>query len=781
VNRCISCVKSVVTITNHNVFSINRPAATVADPEDPEATPFVADAIIANPPVIGHIHVAEALAVPCHIMFPQPWYYGTKDFPHPMAGLEYVQGRTRNLQSYSGFEALMWTTFQHEINKWRFRTLHLPHIYAYANSINLVKAARLPFAAMWSPSFVPRPDDWPEQCDVVGSFVTDQKKDFDVTPFAKLHAWLDKGEPPIFIGFGSMVIKDPKKLETIIKEAAHAKNLRVVVQSSWTKLDVEDGTDLCRNVGPCPHDWLLPLCCAVVHHGGAGTTAAGLRFGLPTLICPFFGDQFMWGFFVEMAGVGPKASPVTKLTAEILAEKLEALAGPDLRLKALELGEAMSLEDGIDGGLEHFMEHLPRDNMLCDISLMLGENRLARYELIGTGLWYNGIKVSTEVAALLESESGINWHSLWKWCPTWSKLNERYWYTAGMRRHPVTVYNVSGHINAVHHGCFAGFWALIVGGLSAIMELFYTSDRFARSAGAFGCIFGLVVAVFFMCLGAIKAVIAFFDRIALGISNGLFGTDYDYILDPSWKARVHVTPVIEAEKDTFIKEGIPKARKKVLTKALELVVAAREVFEYAQPTYPMKHRHFVVVSLPDLISKLMTNSLAAKLMLTEMEVLTVIDRLESHAKVAPPPKRRSTKFRVLKQLKQTISIKTSSISETEQRSSSLKIVNDATPSIAKKEDELEEEEEPETLLQKAANSLAAPAKHVGKLIWHKKPEETEISFTMFLQALHAICSSKCLYNARRSSTILSARASTSDNKIESLSLDTPEEFSEYLT
>jgi sterol 3beta-glucosyltransferase len=269
------------------------PAATQADPDDPEARPFVADAIISNPPVMGHIHVAEALGIPCHIMFPQPWYYGTKNFPHPMAGLEYVEGRAVNAASYALFETLMWTNFQREINSWRLRTLGLPRIHAYANSTNLVKAAKLPFSAMWSPAFVPKPDDWPEQADVVGTFVIDQKKGFDITPFAELNAWLEKGSKPIFIGFGSMMIQDTSKLEDIIKKAAHLANVRVVVQSSWSKLDVDDGTDLCKNVGPCPHDWLLPLCCGVVHHGGAGTTAAGLRFGLPTFICPFFAEYVL--------------------------------------------------------------------------------------------------------------------------------------------------------------------------------------------------------------------------------------------------------------------------------------------------------------------------------------------------------------------------------------------------------------------------------------------------------------------------------------------------------
>jgi len=165
--------------------------------------------------------------------------------------------------------------------------LHLPRIYGVINTSNFVTAAKIPFSAMWSPSFVPKPDDWPEQCEVVGTFFNDQAKSFDPKPFEDLTIWLQNGPAPIFIGFGSMVIKNEKKLEGILKEAAAKANTRVLVQSGWSTLDVEDDAGLCHNVGPCPHDWLLPQCAAVVHHGGAGTTAAGLRFGLPTLICPF--------------------------------------------------------------------------------------------------------------------------------------------------------------------------------------------------------------------------------------------------------------------------------------------------------------------------------------------------------------------------------------------------------------------------------------------------------------------------------------------------------------
>lgn len=462
----------------------------------------------------------------------------------------------------------------------------------------------------------------------------------------------------------------------------------------------------------------------------------------------------MWGFFVEMAGVGPKACPVNKLTAEILAEKFTALASPALKEAAVELAEDMSLEDGIDGGLEHFMEWLPRDNMLCDVSVILGESRPARYELIGTGLWYNGIKVGTEMAALLEMESIFDWQTPFSWIPTMNKLNHRYWYSAGIRRHPVTVFNLSGHIGKVHHGCYAGFWGLIIGALSSLLEFFYTADRFARSAGAFGCVFGLVISIYFVLMGIVKAVVVFFDRIALGISNGLFGTDYDYVFDPTWKARVYKTPLAEAEKDRYIKEGITRARKNELNKAMDLVVAAREVFQGAHPKYPKNHRHFVVVSLSELICQVKAQT-KTRLALKDRECAAVVDRLEAYARLAPPPKRRSTRFPALKTLKATIQKKMGSSLQNVQEEDSAALdqsqIDDSghgtasTGTDLKKDDASEQPSEVSSCVVKSlASKMSLPN------FWHKKPEETEISFSMFLQVLHTICGEKCLNSSRAS-------------------------------
>lgn len=103
------------------------PAVTQPDPEGGE--PFRADAIISNPPTGGHLHVAEALGVPLHLMFPQPAYFGTKEFPHPMAGLKVLANNPGNRQSYTAFEVLYLTAFGSHINRWRSKTLGLHRLY----------------------------------------------------------------------------------------------------------------------------------------------------------------------------------------------------------------------------------------------------------------------------------------------------------------------------------------------------------------------------------------------------------------------------------------------------------------------------------------------------------------------------------------------------------------------------------------------------------------------------------------------------------------------------
>ena len=267
------------------------PACTACDPEDPIQRPFMADAIISNPVAYGHIHVAEALSIPLHIMFPQPWS-PTKSFPHPLSGLSLdSKWSRRNYISYKMVDDFTWLGLGSMINKFRKNVLNLKPLRSGEAASSLLNDNKVPISHMWSPSFVPKCTDWPDHVDVVGEFRPTSESTSVYTPAPVLEKFLAEGERPLYIGFGSMVIEDATQLVRLIKEAATRSGCRVLLQSGWTKY-AADYEILCPGVmvvGAMPHDWLFERVAGVVHHGGAGTTSAGLRAGNPTFICPFFG------------------------------------------------------------------------------------------------------------------------------------------------------------------------------------------------------------------------------------------------------------------------------------------------------------------------------------------------------------------------------------------------------------------------------------------------------------------------------------------------------------
>ena len=583
--------------------------------------------VIANPPVMGHIHVCEALGIPLHIMFPQPWYYGTEAFPHPMAGLDYVEGRKRNMKSYEAFEVISNTTFGHVINVWRRTTLDLPRIQATTGFSSAIIDSHVPFSAMWSPNFVPKPADWPEQCRVVGTFTVNQAgSSFDTTPFSDLVEWLAAGLPPVFIGYGSMVIEDTKSLAQIIQAAAVKADCRIVVQSSWSDFDVSS-EPRCFNVGPCPHDWLMPQMCAVVHHGGAGTTAAGLRYGLPTLVCPFFGDQFMWGEMVRRAGVGPEPCPINKLTEEKLVASLIALRSPEIKSKAEWMAQQMAKENGIRGGLDHFLSDLPRDNMFCDVSLLLGENQLAKVRLEGSLL-----KVSVEVATLLSFSGNLTNIFSWrdydcsKLKETWTHWKRSHKYGSfKARSHAVVIYAL-GRIESLPAGCLSGVFGFLYFMITSVFQIYIKPDQWAHSHGAFGCLFGLVISPIYVALSIVYAAIVLLDRIVIGVGNGCFGTHLLYFCDPFSYYRVNPAGSVESEVVARMAKGMPDARKKELLHGLKLAVDAHRLFNKAHPHFLKEHWSYRVVKARDL--KLLIKPSQGSINLSELEAASLCQTLE---------------------------------------------------------------------------------------------------------------------------------------------------------
>ncbi|KAF8201096.1 hypothetical protein K438DRAFT_1758408 [Mycena galopus ATCC 62051] len=247
--------------------------------------PFVAEAIIANPPSFAHIHCAQALGIPVHLVSTMPWT-STRAFPHPLANLRYTRTDPAfaNYISYGIVEFLTWQALGDLVNKWRY-SLDLDPV-PLTEGPALAETLKIPFTYCWSPALVPKPMDWPAHMDVCGFFFREAP---DYTPPPELDDFLRAGPPPVYIGFGSIVIDDPSRMSAIVLGAVRKVGVRAIVSRGWSKLEGPPLPDVLY-LGDCPHEWLFQHVAAVVHHGGAGTTACGLSNGKPTTIVPFFGE-----------------------------------------------------------------------------------------------------------------------------------------------------------------------------------------------------------------------------------------------------------------------------------------------------------------------------------------------------------------------------------------------------------------------------------------------------------------------------------------------------------
>lgn len=153
---------------------------------------------------------------------------------------------------------------------------------------NLATTLKIPFTYCWSPALVPKPADWPHYINVCGFFFRDAPQ---YTPPPELQAFIDAGPQPVYIGFGSIVLEDPQRVTAAILGAVETHGFRAIVSKGWSNLGGQgESHENVIFIGDCPHEWLFQNVAAVVHHGGAGTTACGLKNGKPTTIVPFFGE-----------------------------------------------------------------------------------------------------------------------------------------------------------------------------------------------------------------------------------------------------------------------------------------------------------------------------------------------------------------------------------------------------------------------------------------------------------------------------------------------------------
>src|SRR5262249_37020092 len=340
-------------------------ACTEPDPGRPDALPFVADAVIATPPSQGHIHVAEALHAPLHMMFTMPWS-PTRAFPHPFTHVVSAgHPGLRNRLSYEAFDLLSWVGLSDLVNEFRERTLGLERVHLREHGASLVHELTVPHAYLWSPNLLAKPDDWGSHIDVTGFVFPDEAAGFE--PPDALREFLAAGSAPVYVGFGSCPAPDPAALTRTIFDGLERAGMRGLVARGWARLGAASLPAHVHLVDDLPHDWLFPRCAAVCHHGGAGTIAAGLRSGLPTVVVPFFGDQYFWGRIIAESGAGPAPVPIGALTAETLAEAIAFALRPEVRARALALGEQVRAQVGPEEAVAAFYRRLPLAAMRCSL------------------------------------------------------------------------------------------------------------------------------------------------------------------------------------------------------------------------------------------------------------------------------------------------------------------------------------------------------------------------------------------------------------------------------
>ena len=303
-----------------------------------------AEAIIAT--YFGQVF--QSLAEVRHIPYIQTQYFPMDQNPNaPIASAPGQHaGKAWNLASYQLGYLLISTLEKYYLADWRAARGMSPRKLEATPSYEL-NGHTIPVLYAMSPLIMPRPARWGENIHMTGYWL-DRQAAGGFSPEPGLEAFLSAGETPIYIGFGSMTSGDMGATLEIVLEAVRQSGVRAVLSTGWGGVAIPPREDI-YVADFVPHDWLFQRVSAVVHHGGAGTTAAGIVAGRPTLVIPFGGDQPFWGERVRALGVGPRPLPRDKLTVARLKKALVQLTQTKkYRVAARELGERLRMENGAE-------------------------------------------------------------------------------------------------------------------------------------------------------------------------------------------------------------------------------------------------------------------------------------------------------------------------------------------------------------------------------------------------------------------------------------------------
>lgn len=335
------------------------------------------DILIESPSAMSGIHIGEALGIPYFRAFTMPWTR-TRAYPHAFFVPEQKKGGSYNYLTHVLFENIFWKGISGQVNKWRVEELDLPKTNLYR-----LQQTRVPFLYNVSPAILPPSVDFPDWIKVTGYWFLDEGSG-DYKPPEELVQFMKKASRDkkkiVYIGFGSIVVKDAKSLTKAVVSAVRRADVRCILNKGWSdRLDNKDKNEIeielppeIYNSGTIPHDWLFPRIDAAVHHGGSGTTGATMRAGIPTIIKPFFGDQFFYATRIEDLGAG---IALKKLTAKTLGDAL-VKATHDLKIidKAKRVSQQIKHEHGVLSAIESIYSELEYSRNLILIKDIHNQN-----------------------------------------------------------------------------------------------------------------------------------------------------------------------------------------------------------------------------------------------------------------------------------------------------------------------------------------------------------------------------------------------------------------------
>ncbi len=306
------------------------------------------------------VHVAEALDVPWLGAFLQPWTPSrafTWTLPVQLPGWipEHVRGEI-NWWSSRSASAMTLRAMREAVDAGRQEVLGLPPapFERYAD----FGSGDTPAVFGYSRHLIPEQPAWTPNQRVTGFWFL---RGNGWQPPAGLEEFLGAGEPPVVVGFGSMADCDAEKTTEAVLQALERAGTRAILLGGWAGLGTNRRLpDWAMQLDEAPHDWLLARATSIVHHGGAGTTAAALRAGVPSVIVPFFGDQVFWGQRVCRLGAGPAPLKRRRLNAERLALALREATSPAMRHAAASIGSKIRAEDGVGQAVQAIEELLSR-------------------------------------------------------------------------------------------------------------------------------------------------------------------------------------------------------------------------------------------------------------------------------------------------------------------------------------------------------------------------------------------------------------------------------------